>query len=99
MSSHLEVAVITGAWQGISAGLVKVFWERSDSVVANSRAIQSHASPRVLTLSSDVADPKTADRIVSRAIERFGHIDTLTNNVRMFWRHDLALAAYPQGGR
>ena len=36
--------------------------------------------PDVLTVDGDLADPATADRIVSGALGRFGRIDTLINN-------------------
>jgi NAD(P)-dependent dehydrogenase (short-subunit alcohol dehydrogenase family) len=84
MSIHQKVAVVTGASQGIGAGLVNKFLERNYLVVANSRAIKPHASPHVLTVAGDVADPKTADGIVSGALECFGRIDTLVNNAGRF---------------
>ena len=84
MSIHQKVAVVTGASHGIGAGLVKEFLERNYLVVANSRAIGPRASRHVLTVAGDVADPKTADRIISCALERFGRIDTLVNNAGVF---------------
>src|SRR5262245_65940569 len=84
MSVHRKVAVVTGASRGIGAGLVKGFLERNYLVVANSRAIDARASEQVLPVAGDVADPKTADRIVIGALERFGRIDTLINNAGVF---------------
>jgi len=84
MSIQQKVAVVTGASQGIGAGLVKGFLERNYLVVANSRSIEPRASEQVLPIAGDVADPKTAGRIVSGALERFGRIDTLVNNAGAF---------------
>src|SRR5947209_472127 len=47
MSTERKVAVITGASQGIGAGLVRGFLDRSYRVVANSRSIQPDASADV----------------------------------------------------
>jgi NAD(P)-dependent dehydrogenase (short-subunit alcohol dehydrogenase family) len=38
----------------------------------------------VLTVDGDIADPATADRIIGGALERFGRIDTLVNNVGVY---------------
>lgn len=51
---------------------------------ASRGSIEPRASAQVLTVPGDVADPKTADRIVSGALERFGRIDTLVNNAGIF---------------
>src|SRR5262245_30854784 len=84
MSIHQKVAVVTGASHGIGAGLVKKFLEQNYLVVANSRAIGPRASRDVLTVAGDVADPKTADRIIGCGLERLGRIDTLVNNAGVF---------------
>jgi NAD(P)-dependent dehydrogenase (short-subunit alcohol dehydrogenase family) len=84
MTVHQKVAVITGASRGIGAGLVEGFLKRNYLVVGNSRSIEPRASAEILTVPGDVADPKTADRIVSGALERFGRIDTLVNNAGLF---------------
>jgi len=84
MSSHQKVAVITGASQGIGAALVKAYRERDYRVVANSRSIKPSNDDGVLAIPGDIADPKTADRVIAAGIERFGRIDTLVNNAGIF---------------
>src|SRR6202166_5089848 len=80
MGTEQKVAVITGASQGFGAGLVKAYRDRNYRVIANSRSIKPSKDSDVLTLAGDVADPKTADRIVEEGLARFGRIDTLINN-------------------
>jgi NAD(P)-dependent dehydrogenase (short-subunit alcohol dehydrogenase family) len=84
MGAEQKVAIITGASQGIGEGLVKAYRDRNYRVVANSRSIKPSADPDIVTVAGDIADPKTAERIVSTAIERFGRIDTLVNNAGIF---------------
>jgi NAD(P)-dependent dehydrogenase (short-subunit alcohol dehydrogenase family) len=84
MGSEQKVAIITGASQGIGEALVRSFRDRDYRVVANSRAIQPSADRDVLAVAGDVADPATAERVVSQALARFGRIDTLVNNAGIF---------------
>ena len=84
MAAEQKVVVITGASQGIGSALVKAYRDRNYRVVANSRSIKPSTDPDVLAVAGDVADPKTAQRIVSEAIERFGRIDSLVNNAGIF---------------
>ena len=84
MGAEQKVVVITGASQGFGEALVKAYRDRNYRVVANSRSIKPSADPDVLTVAGDVADPKTADRIVQEALARFGRIDTLINNAGIF---------------
>jgi NAD(P)-dependent dehydrogenase (short-subunit alcohol dehydrogenase family) len=81
---QVKVAVVTGASQGIGAGLVAMFRTLGYSVVANSRSIAPSADDRVLTVPGDIADPATSARVVERALTEFGHIDTLVNNAGAF---------------
>src|SRR5258707_192730 len=74
----------TGASQGIGAELVKGYRDRNYRVVANSRSIKPSSDPDILAVPGDVADPKTAERIVAQALERFGPIDSLVNNAGIF---------------
>jgi NAD(P)-dependent dehydrogenase (short-subunit alcohol dehydrogenase family) len=79
-----RVAVVTGASQGIGAGLVAGYREQGWAVVANSRTIKPSDDPAVLTVEGDVSRTATADRIVHEALNRFGRIDTLVNNAGVF---------------
>src|SRR6266852_3054140 len=84
MGAAQKVVVITGASQGIGADLVRAYRDRNYRVVANSRSIKPSSDPDILAVAGDIADPKTAQRIVSQAVERFGRIDTLVNNAGIF---------------
>jgi NAD(P)-dependent dehydrogenase (short-subunit alcohol dehydrogenase family) len=84
MGAEQKVVIITGASQGIGADLVKAYRDRNYRVVANSRSIQPSPDPDILAVPGDIADPATAQRIVSQALERFGRIDSLVNNAGIF---------------
>lgn len=84
MSTQRKVAVITGASQGIGAGLVKAFLDRDYRVVANSRSIRPSSNPDVLTVAGDISERAVAERIITEAIARFGRVDTLVNNAGIF---------------
>jgi NAD(P)-dependent dehydrogenase (short-subunit alcohol dehydrogenase family) len=75
-----KVAIITGVSRGIGAGLVAGYRGRGWAVVASARTIKPLQDPDLLTVAGDTAEPATADRIISAALERFGRIDTLVNN-------------------
>jgi NAD(P)-dependent dehydrogenase (short-subunit alcohol dehydrogenase family) len=79
-----KVAVITGASQGIGAGLVKAYRDRDYRVVATARSIKPSNDPEILAVAGDIADRRTAERAVSEAVARFGRIDTLVNNAGIF---------------
>jgi NAD(P)-dependent dehydrogenase (short-subunit alcohol dehydrogenase family) len=84
MSNERKVAIITGASQGIGAALVKAYRERNYRVVATSRSIKQGSDPDILAVPGDIGDPKTAERVVTEALSRFGRIDTLVNNAGIF---------------
>ncbi|MFF3464586.1 SDR family NAD(P)-dependent oxidoreductase [Streptomyces sp. NPDC001984] len=85
MSTHgPKVAVITGASQGIGAGLVAAYRKLGYAVVATSRTIAESQDPEVLTVQGDIADRATAERVIASAVERFGRVDTLVNNAGVF---------------
>ena len=79
-----RVAIITGGSQGIGAGLVAAYRRRDWVVVASSRMIKPSEDGAVLTISGDVSEPATTDRIIGEALDRFGRIDTLINNAGIF---------------
>ncbi|HEY5971120.1 MAG TPA: SDR family oxidoreductase [Pseudoxanthomonas sp.] len=84
MSNSNKVAIVTGASQGIGAGLVKAFRDRGYSVIANSRSIKPSNDPGVLIIAGDIADRNVAERIVREGLAKFGRIDTLVNNAGIF---------------
>jgi NAD(P)-dependent dehydrogenase (short-subunit alcohol dehydrogenase family) len=84
MGAQQKVAIITGASQGIGEALVRAYRDRNFRVVATSRSIKPSSDPDILAVAGDIADPKTAERVVSEAIERFGRVDTLVNNAGVF---------------
>jgi len=83
-SQHRKVAVITGASQGIGAGLADAYRKLGYAVVATSRSIAPTDDAGLLTVQGDVADPATAERVIATGVERFGRIDTLVNNAGLF---------------
>jgi NAD(P)-dependent dehydrogenase (short-subunit alcohol dehydrogenase family) len=84
MSTEQKVVIVTGASQGIGAGLVKSFRERNYRVVANSRSIPASDDPDILTVAGDISLPETARRVAEEALSRFGRIDSLVNNAGIF---------------
>ena len=84
MSAERKVVIVTGASQGIGAGLVKAFSERDYRVVANSRSIKPSDDPDVLAVAGDISKPETAKLVVDEAMRRFGRIDSLINNAGIF---------------
>jgi NAD(P)-dependent dehydrogenase (short-subunit alcohol dehydrogenase family) len=84
MSTEQKVAIVTGASQGIGAGLLKAFRVRNYRVVATSRSLKPVDDPPVVTVQGDVGSTETAEKVVKAAVERFGRIDTLVNNAGMF---------------
>lgn len=84
MSNSQKVIIVTGASQGIGAGVVEGFRALGHKVVATSRSIQPSTDPDILTVAGDIADPDTAERVVREAVARFGRIDTLINNAGIF---------------
>ena len=84
MSNSNKVAIVTGASQGIGAGLVKAFRDRGYRVIANSRSIKPSNDPDILTVAGDIADRAVAERIVREGVAKFGRIDTLVNNAGIF---------------
>jgi NAD(P)-dependent dehydrogenase (short-subunit alcohol dehydrogenase family) len=84
MSSIQKVAIITGASQGIGAGLVTAYRKLGYAVVANSRSIGEPDDADVVTVPGDVARPGVGARIVDAALTRFGRVDTVVNNAGIF---------------
>ena len=78
-----QVAIVTGASQGIGAGVADAFRRAGYAVVATSRSIRS-SDPRLIAVPGDIAEAETARRVVEQALDRFGRIDTLINDAGIF---------------
>jgi NAD(P)-dependent dehydrogenase (short-subunit alcohol dehydrogenase family) len=89
MSGLQKTAIVTGASQGIGAGIVKGFVERGFNVVANSRKMTQSsevaASNHVALVDGHIGEPATAAKIVKTALSRFKSIDVLVNNAGIFF--------------
>src|SRR5215831_7624045 len=89
MTVPLKTAIVTGASQGIGAGVVKRFVERGFNVVANSRNVtrsrEVAASGQVALVDGHIGEPATAALVVETALSRFKSIDVLVNNAGIFF--------------
>jgi NAD(P)-dependent dehydrogenase (short-subunit alcohol dehydrogenase family) len=89
MTSQHKTAIVTGASQGIGAGIVKAFVGRGFNVVANSKSMTKStevtASDHVALVDGDIGDPATAAGIVETILSRFQSIDVLVNNAGIFF--------------
>jgi NAD(P)-dependent dehydrogenase (short-subunit alcohol dehydrogenase family) len=92
MTTDAKTAIVTGASQGIGAGIAKAFLDRGYRVVANSRHITTSTAFRgqlssdmnLALVDGDIGNPQTAAKIAETAIGRFGSIDALVNNAGIF---------------
>ena len=84
-----KTVIVTGASQGIGAGLANRFLERGYNVVATSRRVSQSAEvsacERLARVDGDIADPQTAKAVVETALARFGSVDALVNNAGIFF--------------
>ena len=84
--SDKKTAIVTGAHQGIGAGLVEAFLKKEYNVVGTSLRVTESltASPSLVLLDGDIGKPETAAKVIEAAIEHFGTIDVLVNNAGIF---------------
>jgi NAD(P)-dependent dehydrogenase (short-subunit alcohol dehydrogenase family) len=84
-----KTVIVTGASQGIGAGVANRFLERGYNVVATSRRVTESAeigtSDRLARVDGDIAEPETAKAVVETALARFGSVDALVNNAGIFF--------------
>ena len=85
--SDKKTAIVTGASQGIGAGLVEAFLDRGYNVVATARDV-SHsltASPSLVLVDGDIGKQETAAKTTEHALNAFGTIDVLVTNAGIFY--------------
>jgi 2,3-dihydroxy-2,3-dihydro-p-cumate dehydrogenase len=85
-----RVAVVTGAAQGFGRVIAQRLAEEGADVVTcdiqderlqrAASELQEGTNQRILPFVGDLSEPGVADDMVRRALDDFGHIDTLVNN-------------------
>jgi NAD(P)-dependent dehydrogenase (short-subunit alcohol dehydrogenase family) len=89
MGSKEKTVIVTGASQGIGAGVVKAFVDRGYNVVANSRSITKSGafaeSEQVALVDGNIGDSAVAAKVVKTAVDKFGSVDALVNNAGIFF--------------
>jgi len=85
-----QVAIVTGAGRGVGEGIAKVLAEAGASIVGTSRTEEQiaetikdieNAGGTGLGLVADAMSRADGERVVDAAMDRFGRIDILVNNV------------------
>ncbi len=79
-----KVALITGASQGIGAGLAAGYRQAGYAVVGVARSIPPSTEQDYLTVQGDITEADAAQRVVDEALGRFGGVDTLVNNAGIY---------------
>ena len=84
--SDKKTAIVTGASQGIGAGLVAAFLKEGYNVVATSLRVSQSltASASLILVDGDIGKQETAAKVVEAAIRHFGTIDVLVTNAGIF---------------
>jgi NAD(P)-dependent dehydrogenase (short-subunit alcohol dehydrogenase family) len=89
MASKQKTIIVTGASQGIGAGVAQAFLDRGYNVVANSRSISKsgafRASDQLALVDGNIGSSAVAAKVVETAITRFGSIDGVVNNAGIFF--------------
>ena len=82
-----KTVIVTGASQGIGAGLVEGFLKKDYKVVATSLDASKSlvASPSLILVDGDIGKQETAARAVEAAIKNFGTIDVLVTNAGIYY--------------
>jgi len=88
MTQQQKTIIVTGASQGIGAGVVQAFLARGYNVVGTSRNISKSESvkpsERLVLVDGDIGLAATAKKVVDTTVEKFGSIDGLVNNAGIF---------------
>ena len=79
-----KVAIITGASQGIGAGLVAGYRRTGYAVVGVALSMTRSDEEDYLAIQGDITEAETAHGVVDRALDRFGRVDTLVNNAGIY---------------
>src|SRR5438309_8861100 len=88
MNNPPKTVIVTGASQGIGAGIVRVFLARGYDVVGTARnatkSKELSASDHLALIDGDIGQFETAQRVAELAIKKFGSIDAVVANAGIF---------------
>src|SRR6478672_102370 len=88
MNNPPKTVIVTGASQGIGAGIVRAFLARGYDVVGTARnATKSRelsASDHLALIDGDIGQFETAQKVAELAIKKFGSIDAVVANAGIF---------------
>ena len=88
MGSKQKTVIVTGASQGIGAGVVQALLDLGYNVVANSRNITTSGafrdSAQLALVDGSIGDSAVAAKVVETAIAKFGSVDAVVNNAGIF---------------
>jgi NAD(P)-dependent dehydrogenase (short-subunit alcohol dehydrogenase family) len=88
MASTRKTVIVTGASQGIGAGIVQAFLARGYDVVGTARSAtkskELSASDHLALVDGDIGQFETAQKVAELAIKKFGSIDAVVANAGIF---------------
>ena len=88
MAGKIKTVIVTGASQGIGAGVAQSFLDRGYNVVATSRNITKSdtfiKSDHLALVDGSIGENAVASKVVETAVQKFGSIDALVNNAGIF---------------
>jgi NAD(P)-dependent dehydrogenase (short-subunit alcohol dehydrogenase family) len=88
MATARRTVIVTGASQGIGAGIVRAFLARDYNVVGTARSAtrsrELSASDHLALIDGDIGQFETAQRVAELAIKKFGSIDAVVANAGIF---------------
>jgi 3-oxoacyl-[acyl-carrier protein] reductase len=88
-----KVAIVTGAGQGIGAGIARALFKEGAKVVIsdindeNARKVAQEIDPsgqNVIAIKCDVSQKNEVDDLINKSQEKFSQIDILVNNAGIF---------------
>jgi NAD(P)-dependent dehydrogenase (short-subunit alcohol dehydrogenase family) len=89
MPSTQKTVIVTGASQGIGAGVVQAFLARGYDVVGTARSATKSkelpASDHLALIDGDIGQFETAQKVAELAIKKFGSIDAVVANAGIFF--------------
>jgi NAD(P)-dependent dehydrogenase (short-subunit alcohol dehydrogenase family) len=88
MTTTKSTVIVTGASQGIGAGVVQGFLARGYNVVGTARnatkSKELSASEQLALIDGDIGQFETAKKVAELAIKKFGSIDAVVANAGIF---------------